>query len=59
MLKPTDVAQPTLNALGVKSMVLPGLLSKLILFSLAPLPRWMRVRIMGVVMGSMTKHQHK
>lgn len=59
VLKPVDVARPTLDALGRKSTVLPGLLSKLILFSLAPLPRWIRVQIMGKVMGSMTKHKHQ
>jgi len=58
-LKSVDVAQPTLNSLGVRSMVQPGLLSKLISFSLVPLPRWARARIMGMAMGSMTKHKHK
>jgi short-subunit dehydrogenase len=51
-----DVAEATLRALGHKSTVLPGFLSKLILLALAPLPRWARVKIMGSVMKSMT-HQ--
>lgn len=50
------VAQGTLQALGRKSTVLPGFLSKLLTYSLLPLPRWARVRIMGGVMKSMTKH---
>ncbi|MDZ8054657.1 MAG: SDR family NAD(P)-dependent oxidoreductase [Aulosira sp. ZfuVER01] len=56
-LNPVDVAQPTLDALGRKSVVLPGLLSKLLTYSLMPLPRWMRVQIMGQVMRGMTKHR--
>lgn len=56
-LKPVDVARPTLNALGRKSTVLPGTLSKLLTYSLVPLPAWARVRIMGKVMGGMTKHR--
>ncbi|MEH1785973.1 SDR family NAD(P)-dependent oxidoreductase [Nostoc sp.] len=54
-----DVAEPTLNALGRKSTVLPGLLSKLLTYSLTLLPRWARVRIMGGVMDGMTKHQRR
>lgn len=49
-----EVAQETLNALGRKPTVLPGFLSKLLVYSLVPLPRWARVRIMGGVMKSMT-----
>ncbi|MBD2655454.1 SDR family NAD(P)-dependent oxidoreductase [Synechocystis sp. FACHB-383] len=50
-----EVAEGTLKALGRKSTVLPGFLSKLLTYSLVPLPRWARVRIMGGVMKSMTK----
>lgn len=56
-LKPVDVAQPTLDALGRKSTVLPGMLSRLLAYSLVPLPRWARVRIMGRVMSGMTQHR--
>lgn len=49
------VAQETLQALGRQSTVLPGFLSKLLTYSLVPLPRWARVQIMGGVMKSMTK----
>lgn len=50
-----EVAQGTLDALGRKPTVLPGLLSKLLVYSLVPLPRWARVQIMGGVMKSMLK----
>ncbi len=54
---PASVAQETLDALGRKGTVRPGWLSKLLEFSLAFLPRWGRVRMMGVVMGGMTRHR--
>lgn len=57
-LKPTDVAQGTLDALGRRAVVLPGLLSKFLTYALIPLPRSARVRIMGRIMHGMTKHQH-
>ncbi|MEE3719439.1 SDR family oxidoreductase [Tumidithrix elongata RA019] len=56
-LSPDEVAEATLKALGRQSTVLPGFLSKLLVYSLALLPRWARVRIMGSVMHGMTKHQ--
>lgn len=58
-LKPQDIAQPILAALGRRSTVLPGFLSKLLTYSLMPLPRWVRVRIMGGVMAGMTQHQRR
>ncbi len=54
VLDPKEVAQVTLKALGRKSFVLPGLLTKVLVYSLLPLPRWVRVRIMGSVMKRMT-----
>ncbi len=56
-LKPEDIAQATLNALGRRTTVRPGWLSKFLEASLATLPRWGRVRVMSLVMGGMTKHQ--
>jgi short-subunit dehydrogenase len=53
-LDPADVAKSALNVLGRRSTVLPGFLSKLIGYGLAPLPRWARVRILGRVMRRMT-----
>ncbi|CAA9455762.1 MAG: hypothetical protein AVDCRST_MAG01-01-5165 [uncultured Rubrobacteraceae bacterium] len=52
-----EVARETLYALGRRSMALPGTLSKVLAYSLAPLPRWARVRIMGRVMGGMIDHR--
>lgn len=56
-LKPEEVAQETLNALGKTGTVRPGRLSKLLEFSLSFLPRWGRTRIMQQVMKGMTEHQ--
>ncbi len=56
-LSPAAVARGTLQALGRTPTVLPGLLSKVLVYALALLPRMMRVRIMGQVMQGMTKHQ--
>jgi hypothetical protein len=54
-LRAQDVAAATLSALGRRSTVRPGWLSKALEWSLKPLPRWGRVRMMGVVMGGMTR----
>jgi len=51
------VAHGTLAALGRRPTALPGLLSRVLRDSLAPLPRRTRVRIMGSVMAGMTGHQ--
>ncbi len=56
-LKPAEITQPILNALGRQATVLPGFLSKFLVYSLVPLPRWARVQIMGLVMSRMTEHQ--
>ncbi len=56
-LSPAEIAEPILGALGRKTTVLPGFLSKLLVYSLSTLPRWARIRIMGQVMHGMTKHR--
>jgi len=56
-LQPADVARATLAALGHTTTVAPGLLSKVLLGALVPLPRWARTRVMGRVMRGMTKHE--
>ena len=56
-LKTSDVGIPILKALGRKSTVLPGFLTKFLVGSLRTLPRWGKVRVMSMVMGGMTKHQ--
>lgn len=53
---PDVVARGTLRALGRAGVVRPGWLSKVLEWSLALLPRWGRVRMMGVVMGGMTRN---
>lgn len=53
-LTPKDVAQATLEALGGRTTVRPGWLSKLLAGALAPLPRSRRVQMMGRVMAGMT-----
>ena len=58
-LEPADVALATLDALGRKMTVAPGLLSKVLTGSLAPLSRSLRTRAMGRVMSGMTKHQRE
>jgi hypothetical protein len=55
-LRPEAVAQTTLDALGRSGTVRPGWLSKVLEWSLSALPRFARVRMMGVVMAGMTKH---
>mgnify|MGYP002400539622 CR=1 FL=1 len=56
-LKPSDIGVPILKALGRKTTVLPGFLTKFLVGSLRTLPRWGKVRVMKLVMGAMTKHQ--
>ncbi|WP_216901673.1 SDR family oxidoreductase [Synechococcus sp. CCY 9618] len=55
-LDPEAIAQPILDALGRQTTVLPGTLSKLLVYALIPLPRRARVRIMGRVMRGMSTH---
>lgn len=54
-LPPTTVARATLDSLGRRTTVVPGLLSKVLTSSLAPLPRAARVRTMGRIMRGMAK----
>jgi short-subunit dehydrogenase len=53
------VARATLQALGGKTTVRPGWLSKLLGWSLAMLPRWGQVMVIGQVMKGMTAHQDR
>lgn len=56
-LKPSDISVPILKALGRKTTVLPGLLTKILVYSLRTVPRWGKIKIMQKVMGGMTRHQ--
>jgi short-subunit dehydrogenase len=51
---PDEVARGTLRALGRRTTVRPGFLAKALEASLAPLPRYLRVRVMGRVMAGLT-----
>lgn len=51
------VARVTMQALGGQTTVRPGWLSKLLGWSLALLPRWGQVMVIGQVMQGMTAHQ--
>ncbi|MEN0049200.1 MAG: SDR family NAD(P)-dependent oxidoreductase [Bacteroidota bacterium] len=57
VLQPEDVGVPILRALGRKTTVLPGTLTKILTYSLRTVPRWAKVKIMNQVMGGMTKNQ--
>ena len=57
-LKPESVARETLSALGLRSTVRPGWLSKILEWAMT-MPRWARIRIMTIVMNGMTKHQRE
>ncbi|MBI3219367.1 MAG: SDR family oxidoreductase [Bacteroidetes bacterium] len=56
-LTPQQVGIPILKALGRKTTVLPGFLTKFLVYSLGMVPRWSKVKIMKLVMGGMTEHQ--
>lgn len=56
-VSPDVVASQALRALGRRTTVAPGGLSKLLSASLRTLPRAGRVRVMEKVMGGMTEHQ--
>jgi uncharacterized protein len=56
-LKPSQVAVPILRSLGRTGTVLPGLLTKFLVYSLRLLPRWGKIRVMQKVMSGFTKHQ--
>jgi len=53
-LTPAQVGMPILKALGKTTTVLPGLLTKFLVYSLRMLPRNIKVKIMQKVMGGMT-----
>ena len=53
------VARVTMQALGHKTTVRPGWLSKLLGWSLATMPRWGQVMVITRVMKGMTAHQDR
>lgn len=54
---PEKLAIPVLKALGRKTHVVPGLLSKLLTYSLRTLPRFAKIKVMKKIMGGFTLHQ--
>lgn len=56
---PETVAKGALVALGKRGTVRPGFLAKFLGWSLAMLPRWGRVKIMGIIMKGMAGAQIK
>jgi uncharacterized protein len=56
-LTPQQVGIPIMKALGRETTVLPGFLTKFLVYSLRTVPRWGKIKIMKIVMGGMTKHQ--
>ncbi len=54
-MMPNQVAPDILKSLGRRSTVLPGLLTKFLVYSLRTVPRWGKVKIMKIIMGGMTK----
>ncbi len=53
---PQTVASQALDALGRQKLIHPGALAKSMAVGLSTAPRWLRVKIMGSVMGLMTQH---
>jgi len=53
VLTPEEVGVPILRALGKKVTVLPGWLTKLLVYSLMTLPRWAKIKVMKQVMSGM------
>ena len=56
-LSPSDVGVPIIKAIGRKRTLLPGFLTKFLVYNLRMTPRWAKTMIMGKVMGGFTKHQ--
>ncbi|MCB9232319.1 MAG: SDR family NAD(P)-dependent oxidoreductase [Bacteroidia bacterium] len=56
-LRPEAVGVPIISAIGRRSTLLPGFLTKLLVYNLRMVPRWAKIRIMGKVMGGFTRHQ--
>lgn len=54
---PESVALAIVRALGRKSVVVPGFLAKVLVYSLKTAPRFLKVRIMQAVMAGFTRHQ--
>ena len=58
-VSPDKLGVPILSALGKQTTVIPGALSKVLVYSLRTVPRFLKVKIMQQVMGGFTKHQRQ
>lgn len=56
-MSPDKLGVPILNALGKRNSVIPGRLSKVLIYSLRTVPRFLKIKIMQQVMGGFTKHK--
>lgn len=56
-LLPDKISGPILKALGKRRTVVPGLFSKVLVYSLRTMPRFVKIKIMQQVMGGFTAHQ--
>lgn len=56
-ISPHRLSAPILKAIGRQTNVIPGMLSKLLVYSLRTAPRSLKIRIMEKIMGSFTSHQ--
>jgi uncharacterized protein len=56
---PDKLGVPILSALGKQTNVVPGILSKVLVYSLRTAPRFLKIRIMQQIMGGFTKHQRE
>ncbi len=52
---PDVIARQSLKALGRQKVIRPGVLAKVLSLALSTAPRWLRIKIMSSIMGSMTK----
>ncbi len=50
---PETVARAIVRSLGRTGTLVPGLVGKLLTYSLLPLPRWLRIRVMSAIMYGM------
>ena len=55
-IAPEQIGNPILAALGKQSNVVPGFLSKVLVYSLATLPRWAKVKVMKNIMQNMAQN---
>lgn len=55
-LRPSEIGVPILKALGRTNTVLPGMLTKILVYALRTVPRLLKIRVMKKIMSGMT-HQ--